>query len=124
MLEFSGRRFKLRIVFMGTSEFDVLPLEHLILNQFQVVAVYTQPDKPAGRGRILASPPLKRSALTWHLPVVQPLSLKRVEVVEQLAGFSSNIPSSLFFFSNKTFIFLIFQQLFVHNLAAYMYTKT
>ncbi len=91
MLEFSGRRLELRIVFMGTSEFAVLPLEHLMLNQFQVVAVYTQPDKPAGRGRILASPPLKRSALTWHLPVVQPLSLKRAEVVEQLAGFSPDV---------------------------------
>ena len=91
MLEFSGRRLKLRIVFMGTSEFAVLPLEHLMLNQFQVVAVYTQPDKPAGRGRYLVSPPLKRAALTWNLPVVQPLSLKKAEVVEQLAGFHPDV---------------------------------
>ncbi len=81
----------MRIVFMGTSEFAVLPLEHLILNQFQVVAVYTQPDKPAGRGRYLVSSPLKKAALTWHLPVVQPLSLKKAEVVAQLAGFHPDV---------------------------------
>ncbi len=81
----------MRIIFMGTSEFAVLPLKYLILNQFQVVAVYTQPDKPAGRGRRLASPPVKRVALTWNLPVVQPLSLKKAEVVEQLAGFHPDV---------------------------------
>ena len=71
---------------MGTPEFSVPPLEHLILNQYQVVAVYTQPDKPAGRGRSLASSPAKRAALAWKLPVVQPVNLKGKEVVEQLAG--------------------------------------
>ncbi len=70
---------------MGTPEFAILPLEHLILNQYQVIAVYTQPDKPAGRGRSLLSSPLKRAALAWKLPVVQPISLKSVEVVAQLA---------------------------------------
>lgn len=55
MLEFSGRRLKLRVIFMGTPEFAISPLEHLILNQYQVVAVYTQPDKPAGRGRSLVA---------------------------------------------------------------------
>ncbi|MBA7466091.1 Methionyl-tRNA formyltransferase [subsurface metagenome] len=85
MLEFSGRRLKLRVIFMGTPEFAVPSLEHLILNQHQVVAVYTQPDKPAGRGRSLVSSPLKRAALAWKLPVVQPVSLKRAEVVAQLA---------------------------------------
>jgi len=66
----------LRIVFMGTSDFAVPSLEQLILSQKQVVAVYTQPDKPAGRGRSLVSPPVKRAALAWNLPVEQPLSLK------------------------------------------------
>jgi len=81
----------LRIVFMGTSDFAVPPLEHLVLNQYQVVAVYTQPDKPAGRGRSLATPPVKRAALTWNLPVEQPLSLKKAEVVEELAGFHPDV---------------------------------
>jgi len=72
---------------MGTPEFAIPCLELLILNQYQVVAVYTQPDKPAGRGRSLISPPLKRAAVGWKLPVVQVVSLKRAEVVAQLAGF-------------------------------------
>ena len=75
MLQFSSRRLKLRVIFMGSPEFAVPSLECLILNHYQVVAVYTQPDKPAGRGRSLVSPPLKRAALTWKLPVVQPVSL-------------------------------------------------
>ena len=72
---------------MGSPEFAVPPLEHLLASQYQVVAVYTQPDKPAGRGRALVSPPVKRTALAWQLPVVQPVSLKEAGVVEQLAGF-------------------------------------
>ncbi len=91
MLEFSGGRFKLRIIFMGTPEFAVPPLEHLVFNQYQVVAVYTQPDKLVGRGRHLAPPPVKRAALAWNLPVMQPLSLKKAEVVEQLAGFHPDV---------------------------------
>ena len=81
----------MRIVFMGTSEFAVPSLEHLLLNQYQVVAVYTQPDRPAGRGRSVTSPPVKRIALAWNLPVEQPVSLKQAEVVEQLAGFHPDV---------------------------------
>ena len=91
MLESSGRRLKLRIVFMGTPEFAVPPLEHLMLNRYQVVAVYTQADKPAGRGRSLVSPPLKRAAVTWGLPVVQPVSLKGAEAAEQLVNFHPDV---------------------------------
>ena len=81
----------MRVIFMGTPEFAVPCLEHLILNQYQVVAVYTQPDKPVGRGRSLASLPVKRAALTWKLPVVQPVSLRKAEAVEQLASFHPDI---------------------------------
>lgn len=81
----------MRVIFMGTPEFAIPPLEHLILNQYQVVAVYTQPDKPAGRGRSLVSSPLKRAALAWKLPVVQPVSLKSAKVVTQLAGFHPDV---------------------------------
>ncbi|MBA7473431.1 Methionyl-tRNA formyltransferase [subsurface metagenome] len=76
---------------MGTPEFAISPLEHLILNQYQVVAVYTQPDKPAGRGRSLSATPLKKAALAWKLPVVQPVSLKSAEVVAQLAEFHPEV---------------------------------
>ncbi len=76
---------------MGTPEFAVPSLERLILNQYQVAAVYTQPDKPAGRGRSLVSSPVKRAALNWKLPVLQPVSLKKAEVVAQLADFHPDV---------------------------------
>ncbi len=91
MLESGGRRLKLRIVFMGTPEFAVPPLEHLVLNQYQVVAVYTQVDKPAGRGRSLVSSPVKKAAATLNLPVVQLVSLKGAEAVEQLVNFHPDV---------------------------------
>jgi len=76
---------------MGSPEFAVLPLEHLILNQYPVAAVYTQPDKPAGRGRSLVSTPVKRAAVAHKLPVIQPASLKDAEAVAQLTGFHPDI---------------------------------
>jgi methionyl-tRNA formyltransferase len=69
---------------MGTPEFAIPSLERLILNRYQVVAVYTQPDRTAGRGRTLVSPPVKEAALRLGLPVVQPDSLKSVESVSRL----------------------------------------
>jgi len=81
----------LRVVFMGTPEFAVLSLEHLILDQYQVVAVYTRPDKAAGRGRSLVSSPLKRVAINRKLPVVQPVSFKEPEAVAQLADFRPDV---------------------------------
>ena len=81
----------MRVVFMGTPEFAVPSLEHLMFNQYQVIAVYTQPDKPAGRGRSPVPSPLKRAALTRKLPGVQPVSLKGVEVAAQLAGFHPDV---------------------------------
>jgi len=81
----------LRIVFMGTPEFACPPLEHLIINQYQVVAVYTQPDRPAGRGRGLVAPPVKEVAMNWGLPVVQAESLRSAEAVSRLAAFSPDV---------------------------------
>ena len=81
----------MRVVFMGTPEFAVPPLEHLVLNQYQVVAVYTQPDKPAGRGRSLVSPPVKSGSASLGLPVVQPANFKTAEVVAQLAQFHPDV---------------------------------
>ena len=81
----------MRIIFMGTPEFAVPSLEHLMFTHHQVVAVYTQPDKPSGRGRALLSSPVKGAALAWKLPVVQPNSLKGTEVVEQLTSFHPDV---------------------------------
>jgi len=81
----------LRIIFMGTPGFAVPSLERLILEQYQVVAVYTQPDKAAGRGRSLASSPVKRAAIEWNIPVVQPVSLKEDAVLSQLTSFQPDV---------------------------------
>ncbi len=81
----------MRILFMGTPEFAVAPLEHLVREQFEVVAVYTQPDKPSGRGRALLPSPVKRAALALGLEVVQPASLKEAGVVAQIADFHPEV---------------------------------
>jgi methionyl-tRNA formyltransferase len=79
-----------RIVFMGTPEFAVPALRHLVLNGHQVAAVYTRPDKPAGRGRQPAMSPVKRAAIELDLSVVQPASLKKAEAVAELAGYKAD----------------------------------
>ncbi len=81
----------MRVVFMGTPEFAVPSLEHLLLNQYQVVAVYTRPDRASGRGRSLVSSPVKRVAIDQGLPVVQPVSFKKAGVVAQLASFQPDV---------------------------------
>lgn len=81
----------MHIIFMGTPQFAVPPLECLLLNRHQVAAVYTQPDRPAGRGQKLAVSPVKQVALDWHLPVIQPAGLKDREAVAQLAAFHPDV---------------------------------
>lgn len=67
----------LRLVFAGTPEFAVPCLQALIGAGYDLAAVYTQPDRPAGRGRKLQQSPVKALALEQGIPVCQPLSLKR-----------------------------------------------
>ena len=81
----------LRIVFMGSPDIAVPALEQLITNRFNVVAVYTQPDKPAGRGRSLLASAVKEAAIKQGLEVVQPESLKPPEVLEKLASYKPDI---------------------------------
>jgi len=75
----------MRIVFMGTPEFSVPPLEYLIKSEYQVVGVYTQPDRPTGRGRTLEQLPVKRVALQHGLEVFQPIKLRNPDEVAKLA---------------------------------------
>jgi methionyl-tRNA formyltransferase len=82
---------KLRLVFMGSPRFAVPPLEHLLASKYQVAAVYTQPDRPAGRGRGLAASPVKQLARARGLTVVQPPSLKAAGVAEQLKDFKPDV---------------------------------
>ena len=81
----------MRIVFMGTPEFAVPTLKHLVLNDYQVAAVYTRPDRPAGRGRGLASSPVKRLAKELALPVVHPVSLKETGAIAELDSFEPDV---------------------------------
>lgn len=72
----------MNIVFMGTPDFAVPCLKALIDSGENVQAVFTQPDKPKGRGYKLAPPPVKELALQYKIPVYQPVSLKKGEDAE------------------------------------------
>jgi methionyl-tRNA formyltransferase len=74
----------LRIVFMGSPEIAIPPLQNLIQNGHEVVAVYTKPDKPAGRGRAPVPPPIKIAALSLNVKVIQSPYLKQKEDIKQL----------------------------------------
>ncbi len=77
----------MRIVYMGTPDFAVAPLNAIIKNGYEVVGVFTQPDKPVGRKAVLTAPPVKVTALNQNIPVFQPESLKNgegVKLLEQL----------------------------------------
>ena len=76
---------------MGTPEFAVPSLAALLRSSYQVVAVYTQPDKKAGRGQSVAFSPVKKLALSQGLEVVQPDSLKVAGTVEKLASFAPDL---------------------------------
>ncbi len=72
----------MRIAFLGTPEFAVPSLERLAGDGFDIAAVVTQPDRPKGRGKKLAAPPVKEAALRLGLPVRQPEKIKPPEVTE------------------------------------------
>lgn len=74
----------MRIVFMGSPDFALPALRRLIESEHEVVAVYTQPDRPVGRGRKLAPPPVKALAEQHRLPIYQPKTISRPACVEEL----------------------------------------
>ncbi len=76
----------LRLVFAGTPEFSVPPLERLLAGPDALLAVYTQPDRPAGRGRQLQPSPVKQRALQGGIEVRQPLNFKDAEERARLAA--------------------------------------
>jgi methionyl-tRNA formyltransferase len=80
-----------RVIFMGTPEFAVPSLAMLVEEGYDLVAVVTQPDRPAGRGRELTSSPVKRYALAHNLPVLQPETLRPPEAVAQLASLQPDL---------------------------------
>ena len=77
---------------MGTPEFAVETLQALVENDYNVVAVVTQPDKPVGRhGSVLQPSQVKQYALEHGLPVLQPEKMKNPEFVEQLRSYNANL---------------------------------
>lgn len=81
----------MKTVFLGTPEFAVPSLEALLEAGHEVCAVFTQPDRPKGRGQMMAFPPVKECALGHDLPVFQPLKVRVPEVVEQLRAFHADV---------------------------------
>ncbi|SDK24133.1 methionyl-tRNA formyltransferase [Ferrimonas sediminum] len=81
----------LKIVFAGTPDFAARHLQALIDSDHQLVAVYSQPDRPAGRGKKLTASPVKTLALSHDIPVLQPKSLRQPEAQQQLAGLDFDI---------------------------------
>ena len=82
---------KERIVYMGTPEFAVAPLEALIKEGYNVVGVVTVADKPSGRGLKVNESPVKKFAVEHGIPVLQPLKLRDPEFLEQLAAFKADL---------------------------------
>jgi methionyl-tRNA formyltransferase len=81
----------LNIVFAGTPDFAAHHLNALIASHHQVVAVYSQPDRPAGRGKKLKPSPVKQLAQAQDIPVYQPLNFRDPAAVAQLAGLNADV---------------------------------
>ena len=82
---------RLRLVFAGTPDFAVPGLRTCLDAGVEVVAVYTQPDRPAGRGRKLAASPVKQTALAAGIPIEQPESLKSPDVQKRLHDYAPGL---------------------------------
>lgn len=81
----------LRIVFAGTPDFAARHLAALLSSEHEVIAVYTQPDRPAGRGKKLKASPVKEMALAHHIPVYQPENFKSDEAKQELAALNADL---------------------------------
>jgi len=81
----------LRIVFAGTPEFAACHLAALLQSPHQIIGVYTQPDRPSGRGQKNVASAVKQLALSHHLPVFQPLSLREKSAQDELAALNPDL---------------------------------
>tara|TARA_R110000772_G_scaffold96406_21_gene195050 strand:- start:18714 stop:19661 length:948 start_codon:yes stop_codon:yes gene_type:complete len=81
----------LKIIFAGTPEFAATHLEALIHSEHQIIAAYTQPDRPAGRGKKLQASAVKQLAEQHDIPVYQPASLKTEDALQQLADLQADV---------------------------------
>ncbi len=81
----------MKIIFAGTPEFAVPTLQTLLDSKHEVCAVYTQPDRPAGRGRKLTPSPIKVLALSANIPVLQPENFKLADTLTTLQAFKADV---------------------------------
>lgn len=81
----------MKIIFAGTPEFAVPTLQMLLDSKHEICAVYTQPDRPSGRGRKLHQSPVKELALNAGIPVFQPATMKTDEDLEQISSFNADL---------------------------------
>ena len=81
----------MRIVFAGTPDIAATVLQGLLHTEHEIVAVYTQPDRPAGRGRQLTASPVKAIALQQGIPVEQPVSLKSKDDQAALTAYQADL---------------------------------
>ncbi len=79
----------MKLVYMGTPQFAVLPLRKLAEAGYEIVGVVTRIDKPSGRGRVLASPPVKKTALEMKLPLFQPRRVREPEFISVLKSLNA-----------------------------------
>lgn len=81
----------MRIVFAGTPEFALPTLQALLDSPYEVCGVYTQPDRPAGRGRKLTPSPVKQLAQAANIPVYQPENFKQADSIAELAQLNADL---------------------------------
>ena len=81
----------MKIIYFGTPEFASSQLEAIISAGYEVAAVVTVPDKPAGRGKKIQSSDVKLTALKYNLPVMQPVSLKSPDFIEELSSYKADL---------------------------------
>jgi methionyl-tRNA formyltransferase len=82
---------KLRIIFMGTPDFAVGILDTIFNSQFEIAAVITAPDKPAGRGQKVSVSAVKTYAVEKNIPILQPTNLKSDDFLKELASYKANL---------------------------------
>jgi methionyl-tRNA formyltransferase len=90
-MENTASQQSLRIIYAGTPDFAVPALKLLLTHGFRPEAVFTQPDRPSGRGRHLQASPVKQAAAAANIPVYQPVSLKEPWVAAQISALQADL---------------------------------
>ena len=81
----------MKIIFMGTPDFSIPTLKTLIESEHEIVACYTQPDKPKGRGKKMMMPPVKEVCLKHNIPVYQPKRIRNQEKVDEFCSLDADV---------------------------------